>query len=214
MGKFQPQERAAALEKGLTRYFTGRPCKHGHVAERNAKSGECVVCSLARQAKWRRDNPEAVKVLDKERYGRYRDKLVAKAKEYREKNPEVVAERSKRWRERNRHKRAAAQMARQARKIQATPPWLNDAHNEWFDCIYQAAMNTGVHVDHIVPLNNKAVCGLHVPWNLQLMTQSANSKKSNNLMDVTPIIPAQNNILVERSAMPWNLKEDQNGCYV
>ena len=214
MTKVQPQERAAALEKGLTRYFTGRPCKHGHVAERSAKSGECIVCSLARQAKWRRDNPDDVKEKHKRYYQKHREKNIAKTREYSEKYPERIAARSKRWRERNKHKRAATQMARQARKIQATPPWLNEAHNEWFDCIYKAAKESGVHVDHIVPLNNKAVCGLHVPWNLQLMTQSANSKKSNKLTDVTPIIPAQNNILVERSAMPWNLKEDQNGCYV
>lgn len=210
MGKFKPQERAAALEKGLTRYFTGRPCKHGHVAERSAKSGECITCSLARQAKERINNPEKAREKDKRFYAKHREASIARAREYREKYPELMAERSKRWRERNKHKKAATQMARHARKIQATPPWLNAAHREWFDCIYQAAKESGVHVDHIVPLNNKAVCGLHVPWNLQLMTQSANSKKSNKLIDITPIIPSANNILVEESAMPWNLREQNN----
>lgn len=37
-------------------------------------------------------------------------------------------------------------------------------------------------VDHIVPLNNPKVCGLHVARNLQIITEEANLAKSNNFI--------------------------------
>lgn len=37
--------RQDALASGLKRYFTGKPCKRGHVAERNALSCFCMECS-------------------------------------------------------------------------------------------------------------------------------------------------------------------------
>lgn len=51
-GSWKPQdvttneimERATAKERGSKRYFTGRRCSHGHLAERYVKSGLCVVC--------------------------------------------------------------------------------------------------------------------------------------------------------------------------
>jgi 5-methylcytosine-specific restriction endonuclease McrA len=37
-------------------------------------------------------------------------------------------------------------------------------------------------VDHIIPLQGEDVCGLHVPWNMEVITQEQNLKKSNKLV--------------------------------
>ena len=36
--------RQAAIEKGLKRYYTGRPCKKGHKSQRYTLSCSCVQC--------------------------------------------------------------------------------------------------------------------------------------------------------------------------
>ena len=48
-----PIERAEAKAKGLRFYFTGKPCKHGHVAEREVLNATCVECERAVMKKYR-----------------------------------------------------------------------------------------------------------------------------------------------------------------
>lgn len=74
---------------------------------------------------------------------------------------------------------------RRAHKIQATPKWLTKEQFKQILVFYtnakQLEKDTKIkyHVDHIVPLQGKNVCGLHVPWNLQLLTETENLQKSN-----------------------------------
>lgn len=50
----KPAQRAKGL--GLTRYFTGRPCPAGHIAERSVSNYQCVACANdARLRKYRAD---------------------------------------------------------------------------------------------------------------------------------------------------------------
>lgn len=68
---------------------------------------------------------------------------------------------------------------------QATPSWLSqedwDAMNAMYDKARALTRASGIRheVDHIVPINGKTVSGLHVPSNLQVLTQAANVSKSN-----------------------------------
>ena len=67
----------------------------------------------------------------------------------------------------------------------ATPKWLTEEHwlamNEMYAKAKRLTRETGVRheVDHIHPINGKTLSGLHVPWNLQILTQAENVAKSN-----------------------------------
>jgi uncharacterized protein YdaU (DUF1376 family) len=83
------------------------------------------------------------------------------------------------------HIRASIQAGRNATKLNATPKWLTKNQRSDIAAIYAEAAtktaSTGVRhqVDHIIPLRSKIVCGLHVAWNLRVITAEENMRKSN-----------------------------------
>jgi hypothetical protein len=74
---------------------------------------------------------------------------------------------------------------RHAARLQATPSWVDKQHKNKTVQIYaltqqlQELLGRVFHVDHIVPLISKEVCGLHVWWNLQPLSELENVKKGN-----------------------------------
>jgi Recombination endonuclease VII len=55
-----PTTPTAARAMGLKKYFTGKPCKRGHIAIRYASGsgGTCSVCMIAKANKWNKAHPE------------------------------------------------------------------------------------------------------------------------------------------------------------
>jgi hypothetical protein len=194
-----PKTRAEAQRTGSTHYFTGEPCKHGHIAPRKTK-GACVECL---KAEWQRGNETRAE------YFREYNKSEAgqKAKRgYYERNKEAVVERAqarppaKKQAYRRAHKAANPDLyrelvnARRRRFRQAMPKWLTAEDKLQIRMKYRLAIELSrrmgvLHVvDHVVPLQGEEVCGLHVPWNMEVITQDENLKKSNKLVD--PTLPA------------------------
>ena len=53
--------REQAIELGLKRYFAGKPCKWGHMGERDTFSGRCALCAAAKAAAYRAANLRSLK---------------------------------------------------------------------------------------------------------------------------------------------------------
>lgn len=117
---------------------------------------------------------------------------------YADHNREKVLETKRQWKLRNIGKvKADHTFAKERIKI-ATPKWLTKDQRKEIQNIYEEAYilaeKSGVsyHVDHILPLRGKNVSGLHVPWNLQILTAKENILKSNHVLNFEDAINGKN----------------------
>ena len=185
-----PKTRKEAQALGAKFYFTGEPCVRGHIALRKTKGSclECVKEDWVVDNERRKEKPktEAAKAAGKRYYEKNRLAVIARAaarpaeekrrnrSDYKDRNVDVVR---------------ADTSVRKRRHREATPKWLTPAERLQMRELYvQARKMTELTreryvVDHIVPLRGEEVCGLHVPWNLRVITQEENLKKSNKLVD-------------------------------
>ena len=194
-----PKNRAEAKAEKSKYYFTGIPCKHGHVALRKTK-GACVECL---KVEWKAAALKRVEYF--EEYNRREDVKTIKNQWYVANREQVIATASTRplevkrgyqkaWKERNTTWVRADTKARRRKHREATPPWLSKKQKSEIRQLYQIAITmtrtTGEQyvVDHIVPLRGTDVCGLHVPWNLRVITQDENLRKSNTFLDTPTVI--------------------------
>lgn len=186
--------RAEARSESLKRYFTGIPCKRGHVEERHTSTGKCLACSRMYASKDRKDgrdfqskNPEYMREYLKD----YENKNKLKIKRrYYQKHKASILEKAKLYRENNSGLYVRLCAERRLAIEERTPSWLTEDDKKEIAEIYEKAaeMNRdspgAYHVDHIIPLRSPLVCGLHVPSNLQILTAEQNTSKGNKLLDV------------------------------
>jgi hypothetical protein len=115
------------------------------------------------------------------------EKVLSRNYDWNSKNPDNFKERMSRWSKKNGPKRAHLQKLREERKSCATPSWLDSSQLEQIENFYWLAKDCEIltgdkyHVDHIIPLRGNHVCGLHVPWNLQVLPADINMKKGNRV---------------------------------
>jgi hypothetical protein len=112
-----------------------------------------------------------------------REKHNARGREWTKANPDRVRQ--------FKHQHPAIKRMRAAKSVaielNAVPAWLTAEHKRHIECIYAIAdfltrkIGTNYEVDHYYPLNGDQSCGLHVPWNLRVITQVANKIKGNRL---------------------------------
>ena len=134
------------------------------VPEFNFRSREAQVCDECLMAEARRKREEHIEWLASPEYNRQsrlRSALLAQCV------------RAKRW------------LLLKA----ATPRWVDKlAIATIYEECSKRTRDEGVqyHVDHIWPIKHELCCGLHVPWNLQIITATENFRKNNSLIDGRP----------------------------
>ena len=189
--------RKEALALGLKRYFTGRPCPKGHLAGHRIYGG-CIECARLGKIEWRKKNPERVKALKLAEQKRNRPAANARNRRYaathreqlnaaglarRLAHPEKEKARTKAWAKTHPERMAAATARRRAATLRATPGWADKAKiQKVYDlCARFRSLGCDFHVDHVIPLQGRNVCGLHVHNNLEIIEASKNRSKSNQL---------------------------------
>lgn len=150
--------------------------------------------------KWQKENKDKVKKYTNDFYIKNIKKEHERGKKYYYENQEEEKRKAKEWRlknleyarlydsiyaQENKNKINAKQAKRRALKHNATVSWRNNAKilAIYMECA-ELTKATGIkhHVDHIIPLISKEVCGLHWEANLQILTAHENLTKHNKLL--------------------------------
>jgi len=141
----------------------------------------CRICQSAKNKAWMKDNKESRDVYT----AVYKEATADHRKEIKRKWDAENFEHRRGYRIARRSYYSERSMTRRTAKMGATPKWLTEEQIESIRLLYwlaedlYAISGQKYHVDHIVPLQGKNVCGLHVPWNLQILPADINISKSN-----------------------------------
>jgi hypothetical protein len=151
----------------------------------DGKNHQCKKC----ESEYRRSRYANIKdkasESRKKYYEKNREKINARNKRNKQLNPEKTRLNNEIWKDRNKDLVRFYYSKRRSSKKRAMPIWLSDYQLQEIKHFYliakEAEIMTGdrYEVDHIIPLQGKNVCGLHVPWNLQVLPRDMNRSKGN-----------------------------------
>lgn len=174
--------RKEAKEQGLSKYFTGKPCKHGHISSRTTVNGICDKCT----ALYQHNNLDKKRIRAKRYYDKNSDKCRESSRIYRIENPERVKQYNRKYSKENLAYFNEYSNRRYILKMNRIPKWadLNKIKEIYAEASH-ISQETGIkhHVDHYYPLQGKLVSGLHVPENLRIIPASENLAKNNKHPD-------------------------------
>lgn len=147
----------------------------------NGKNSYCKSCQSEANKNWIQANKLDRKAYEKAYKEATKDARKQVKKEWDLKNSEW----RKAYRKLNSYKYTAHAIKRYVKERLSQPIWLNKHQLQEIENFYwlakdlKAVSGQTYHVDHIVPLQGKTVCGLHVPWNLQMLPADVNISKGN-----------------------------------
>lgn len=168
------------------------------LSNRPSHSSSCKSCQCAdtlrrqkanpekqreKAKRWRENNPERYRDVWTKYRAQNEEVMRVRCLEWRHANREYANEATRRWAKANPELTAAQAAKRRACQRNATPSWSEiDKIKEVYALARRLTVETGVkhHVDHIVPLVNDFVSGLHVFSNLRVITATENHIKRNS----------------------------------
>jgi len=151
----------------------------------NGFSSQCKQCTKFKHKEYREKNRIKINLNQKLKYKE--DPTVRKQSmvNFKIKNPQYNRPYEKIYKRNNKGKVNSSNSKYRASKLQRTPKWLTkDDWNKIEEYYIYAQFMTdslGINyeVDHIIPLKGKNISGLHVPQNLQIITEEENESKGN-----------------------------------
>lgn len=175
--------RAAALASGARHYFTGRPCKNGHIANKYVVDRQCVVCAHDKALRWGKANRDKRRKAEQKycsselgREKRKNSRLTRYATD-----PQKVRDAVRKWRKENPDRVRGYNRRREARR-RGADGWhsVDDVvrirHAQKDKCAYcREKLSGGGHVDHIMPI---ILGGTNDPDNLQITCGRCNMQKA------------------------------------
>jgi len=190
-----PEERAAKSREYQRAYRAANAEKiHAYKLQNYAENKESILAAnkLYRQQNketvaaanlaWAKSNPDKIRAANLKWLLNNKDKHNELARDWFGKNPDKRKAAYDRWAENNLETIRYHTSKRRLKLEEQMPPWVV---REELNAIFKDRPDD-MHVDHIVPLRGLTfdrypVSGLHVPWNLQFLTRSENSKKRNRM---------------------------------
>lgn len=161
-------------EKKCNKCYTVKPLLD-FTKSKKSKDGfenRCKSCDATRLRLYYEKKRDQLSEYGRKKYLENQQAERLRKKTYRAANPFVVAAQSSMYR---------------ISRARSVLPCLTKQDLDRIKTKYKEAnwmtRHTGIkhHVDHIIPLKGKLVSGLHVPWNLRVITASHNLSKGNSL---------------------------------
>ena len=154
---------------------------------------QCHRCVVIQKIKWKKDNREKVLKGSRKRYKKYREEICYRmSPEYyiKHKKFDVLKRKHERGRkhyQNNKHYYAVKTAKQRALKLLQTFPQGVECKEilqlyKKRDILNKKHGKNKYSVDHIIPLKNKYVCGLHTINNLRIITTTENLKKGNKFI--------------------------------
>lgn len=161
--------RKEAKSLGLKYYFTGKPCKHGHISQKQTNKGYCCACARNQSKKYAAKNKEKVsewmkawRSSNREYISEYNQSRRDQLNEWVSNNTERVREIRRNYKKRNPMlvftRRTLERLERHsdARKYEDLLGYTQSEFIEHMESQFKAGMSwknrSEWHVDHIKPI--------------------------------------------------------------